>query len=523
MKRSFTLLCLLLQSAVGFAQANCSSPVPVTICPSTYLTGQTNTGMLDDAPSCNFPGNDLVYQINANINTRRIFVSFINLSNWCYARILGGSCNSTSCTTYYVSAGNQNITFSVSGSSTYYLWIDGSNNVTYDISIGGDTASTYVSAPSTSGTLSLASGCTTNNFSTSKPFLVVNYNGVLQRNPMTLAPLTVPGTMCSTIYLSNTTGVKGPRIFRFTLDPAGLINPSLTTTSFPGFYTPGTWNATVSGNVITYTFTDSAGTGIGDFNGPRSCAAYTFCYNFIPVSNDPTKTNINVLITTDNNGAGYSGYIRYGCCPSGMPTCLNGVGSAGGGTGTIGFGFNDPGGSGLPITLLDFKGEYKDDVTELTWSTATEVNNDHFTIERSKDGITWQTIGLVAGHGNSSQENEYSLTDEHPYAGITYYRISQTDFDGSTHTYDPITVNVRSPDWKVFPNPATDHILISGEYKTKSIAIFNMLGEIALTEIHPNENAMDMSIETLTKGMYYMRLISEYGETKTIKILIKGE
>src|SRR6185437_13532998 len=90
----------------------------------------------------------------------------------------------------------------------------------------------------------------------------------------------------------------------------------------------------------------------------------------------------------------------------------------------------------LPIDLLNFSCQPSTKGLELTWSTASETNNKIFTIERSKDGVTFQPIATVPGAGNSTTTHNYTYTDESPFNGINYYRLSQTDFDGQTTTYN---------------------------------------------------------------------------------------
>jgi len=86
----------------------------------------------------------------------------------------------------------------------------------------------------------------------------------------------------------------------------------------------------------------------------------------------------------------------------------------------------------LPIKLISFTAQCQNNQALLQWSTATEVNNDYFTIDKSPDGATFQTLGTVKGAGNSSTTLNYSLIDPSPLFGTSYYRLSQTDFDGNT-------------------------------------------------------------------------------------------
>ena len=111
--------------------------------------------------------------------------------------------------------------------------------------------------------------------------------------------------------------------------------------------------------------------------------------------------------------------------------------------------------SPFPVELVNFRAEVVDDFVSLIWSTATEINNDYFTVERGKDGTNWTEIGRVQGNGNSSERIEYSFSDRMPLSNASYYRLIQTDFDGTTEE-----LGIRNVffGWsenliKVFPNP----------------------------------------------------------------------
>lgn len=94
----------------------------------------------------------------------------------------------------------------------------------------------------------------------------------------------------------------------------------------------------------------------------------------------------------------------------------------------------------LPVELLEFNGYNKNDVNILRWSTATEINNDYFTLERSVDGLNWLTIEQVNGSGNSSVEVSYEYIDGTYPNEINYYRLTQTDFNGKSETFNIIGI-----------------------------------------------------------------------------------
>ncbi|MEM9329226.1 MAG: T9SS type A sorting domain-containing protein, partial [Bacteroidota bacterium] len=113
----------------------------------------------------------------------------------------------------------------------------------------------------------------------------------------------------------------------------------------------------------------------------------------------------------------------------------------------------------LPVDLEFFRGKSLLDKAELVWRTAQERNNDFFTLEKSRDGERFEHFRVVAGAGTSLRSVEYGVVDHTPYFPMTYYRLSQTDWDGATESFDVIAVRfglqeAKQP--KVFPTPATE-------------------------------------------------------------------
>ena len=115
-------------------------------------------------------------------------------------------------------------------------------------------------------------------------------------------------------------------------------------------------------------------------------------------------------------------------------------------------------GIALPIQLISFNAAYNktSKAVHTAWTTASEINNDYFTIQRTADGVTFDSIGTVKGAGNSNSLREYSFDDANPVQGVSYYRLLQTDFDGKVTTFDMVAVEVNAEEVsaiKIFPNP----------------------------------------------------------------------
>ncbi|GEM_PF-5801101 len=166
----------------------------------------------------------------------------------------------------------------------------------------------------------------------------------------------------------------------------------------------------------------------------------------------------------------------------------------------------------LPIELTRFDAVAIDETqVHLFWQTASEVNNDYFTVERSTNGRNWQELMLVDGAGNSSSTLDYSVVDTAPYSGVSYYRLKQSDFDGQV-SYSPIRrVNItdRFPSVRVYPNPTNSVInLVASSFELTHIEIFNSTGQnvtttAAITRTSDANLMIDLS--QLSSGFYYLK------------------
>lgn len=103
-----------------------------------------------------------------------------------------------------------------------------------------------------------------------------------------------------------------------------------------------------------------------------------------------------------------------------------------------GFVFNINCSYNLPIELISFDGKNKNNNNILTWSTASESNNDYFTVERSDDGVNWLMIDSIDGAGNSQSIIGYSTVDNDYREVINYYRLKQVDYDGQYELFEKI-------------------------------------------------------------------------------------
>ena len=120
----------------------------------------------------------------------------------------------------------------------------------------------------------------------------------------------------------------------------------------------------------------------------------------------------------------------------------------------------------LPIELISFNANTNSTMqqVELNWSTQSELNNDYFTIERSADLVNWDIIGTLPGSGTTSETKFYRFVDPSPLPNrVNYYRLTQTDFDGTSKVTDIKSVYFRADlALSVHPNPANQFVRVEG-------------------------------------------------------------
>jgi hypothetical protein len=96
------------------------------------------------------------------------------------------------------------------------------------------------------------------------------------------------------------------------------------------------------------------------------------------------------------------------------------------------------------VELLSFTAEVVSQGVALNWTTASEINNDYFTIERSADAVHFEDLLKVNGAGNSTRHCITAHSINKPLQGISYYRLKQTDFDGTSSWSDAVSVFIGS-------------------------------------------------------------------------------
>ena len=148
---------------------------------------------------------------------------------------------------------------------------------------------------------------------------------------------------------------------------------------------------------------------------------------------------------------------------------------------------NPPGGGNpLPIELTSFNVRLINKKVLVDWATASELNNDFFTIEKSSDNVNFFTLAVVNGSGTTSQAHQYQYLDDKPFGGMSYYRLKQTDFDGQSTTFPTVAVfNAARNKFDVFPNPSPDHI-VTLSYPDRDLSNFEVFVQDITGKIIPS-------------------------------------
>lgn len=180
----------------------------------------------------------------------------------------------------------------------------------------------------------------------------------------------------------------------------------------------------------------------------------------------------------------------------------------------------------LPVELVYFRANKTDGQrVHLNWQTDSELNNDHFVIERSPDGLAFQPIGQVAGAGTTHSTQHYVFVDEAPLSGDNYYRLRQVDFDG-TDAFSEIRVvtltRTKTADWTVFPNPASDFLLVRRPDTSEDaqLELWNVRGQRLLQDNIGGTMTHRLSIADFPAGVYWLKLKTRREEV-THRVIIQ--
>ncbi len=162
----------------------------------------------------------------------------------------------------------------------------------------------------------------------------------------------------------------------------------------------------------------------------------------------------------------------------------------------------------LPVKLLSFTARATGTGIQLNWATAQEVNNAFFTVERSVDGVRFESIATVAGAGNSNQVIQYAYTDVSATGNKVYYRLTQTDIDGNftRSVVQVLHLEDKEQQISIFPNPVQNQfkVVLPNGVKEAVLSIFDAKG--MLLQQQRITGGQYINSTALRTGIYYITL-----------------
>jgi hypothetical protein len=207
--------------------------------------------------------------------------------------------------------------------------------------------------------------------------------------------------------------------------------------------------------------------------------------------------------------------------------------TSGGGTYNVNLTYcSESSSAALPVTLIGFKAKFiENDALKICWKTASELNNESFTVYYSFDGIEFIKAKIIDGAGNSNKELKYKTVIQDVKENLVYLKLVQKDFDGKIENFPPIVVKKDatqenlSENISLYPNPGEGHDLYvdlkNFKAKVYEILLFDYKGTIIenqtidLSETNSFLNFNLLKNKKLAQGIYYVRVRSEdFLETK---------
>lgn len=177
----------------------------------------------------------------------------------------------------------------------------------------------------------------------------------------------------------------------------------------------------------------------------------------------------------------------------------------------------------LPIELISFSAEVRNRMVNLFWTTETETNNDYFTVERLKPGNEWEPVVQMEGAGTTTSRKNYSAVDDGPYTGVSYYRLKQTDFDGTSSYSGIISVTVQPEEsLEVFPNPSSGLFTVRAQFEFNTVRLTDLLGRPARVNIREMISSNEAEIDSRENipGVYILQ-VSDGHVMQSVRVLIR--
>lgn len=177
----------------------------------------------------------------------------------------------------------------------------------------------------------------------------------------------------------------------------------------------------------------------------------------------------------------------------------------------------------LPVEFASFSITKRNCEVEVKWSTATEINNAYFTVERSADGSSFTALTQIPGAGNSSTLLSYQYTDKDPLPGKNYYRIRQVDHDGKSKTTNIQSIQApcsNTASIKVYPTVTRTAVtvLLNDSFKDAQVSLYDMAGRQMPVQIQKSSLKCVIPVSEIASGQYIVRIVKD-GKVETFKVV----
>ena len=231
-------------------------------------------------------------------------------------------------------------------------------------------------------------------------------------------------------------------------------------------------------------------------------------------------SNLRLLIDRDGDGFADNDVTPISGSFSGGIVTFSGVNLQNGDRFTIG---NTNFALPLPIQLINFEAIAKQSEVKLLWSTASELNNDFFTVQRSQDAETWQDVTIVKGAGTRNFRTDYETMDGLPFSGVSYYRLKQTDFD-KEFSYSPVRRVELNNEFqlKVYPNPSSGTFTVSTGFDITldNIRLINSVGQVIPIQLQSDQSSTTVASQSVAPGIYILQVSKGFWR-QSVRVVIE--
>jgi hypothetical protein len=230
--------------------------------------------------------------------------------------------------------------------------------------------------------------------------------------------------------------------------------------------------------------------------------------------------NLRLLIDRDGDGFADNDVAPVAGSFSGTVVTFSGINLQNGDRFTIG---NTNLALPLPIQLIVFEAIAQQAEVKLKWSTASEINNHFFTIQRSKDAESWQDVTAVKGSGTRNFRTDYETTDGLPFNGVSYYRLKQTDFD-KQYSYSPVRRVELNTEFqlKVYPNPSSGTFTVSTGFEIglDNIRLINSVGQTIPIQLQGDQRSTTLTSQSVAPGIYILQVSKGFWR-QSVRVVIE--